>query len=86
MVNDLLKPLVSEVTRDSELESDLNHEDLSTRFEDEPSEALRFMVRPLDRELAKPSEPVRDLKNELRSRRLELEPSDAPRDLARPFI
>jgi hypothetical protein len=78
--------LVSEETRDSEPESDLNHEDLSIRLEDGPREALRFMVRPLNRELAKPSEPVRDLKNEFRSRRLELEPSEAPRDLARPFI
>jgi hypothetical protein len=78
--------LVSDVTRDSEPESDLNHDDLSTRVEDEPSEALRFMVRPLNMELAKPSESVRDLKNELRSRRLELEPSEAPRDFARPFI
>jgi len=78
--------LVSEVTRDSEPESDLNHEDLSRRFEDEPREAVRVTVRPLNRELAKPSEPVKDRKNEFRSRRLELEPSEAPRDLARPFI
>ena len=78
--------MVSEETRDSEPERDLNHEDLSIRLDDEPREALRFTVRPLSRELAKPSEPVRDLKNELRSGRLEFEPSEAPRDLARPFI
>jgi hypothetical protein len=78
--------LVSDVTRDSEPESDLKNEDLSIRLEDEPSEALRFTVRPLNRELAKPSELVRDLKNELRSRTLEPEPSEAPRDFARPFI
>ncbi len=70
----------------SESDTDLKNEAFSAKTEDEPSEALKFMVRPLDRELARPRESVRDLKNEFFSTRLEASPSDALRDLAYPLI
>ena len=78
--------MVSEVTRDSEPESDLNHEDLSTKFEDEPREAVRVTVRPLKKELARLRDSEKYLKNEVFSRMLEAEPNEALKPLAKPLV
>src|SRR5207249_221320 len=72
--------------RVSEAETDLCHEDLSARLEDEPSEALKYSVRPLKKELTRLNESLSDLKNEYFSTRLEASPSDALRDLAYPLV
>ncbi|TMI26306.1 hypothetical protein E6H30_03885 [Candidatus Bathyarchaeota archaeon] len=72
--------------RDSESESDLNHESLSTRLEDEPSEILNPTVRPLNRELARLRESAKDLKSEDFSEKAEDEPSEPVNDLMKLLV
>src|SRR2546430_12813180 len=81
----LATPLVSEATRDRELDRDLNSDLFSARLEDAPSEALRVKARPLIPEAESDSEPDRVLKIELFSPRTEDEPSEPLRLKARPL-
>lgn len=59
LVNDLMKVLVSEATRLSELENDLKSDVFLARLEDSPNEPTRFTLRVLAKELARPRPPVR---------------------------
>jgi hypothetical protein len=63
----------------------LNSEDLSTRLEADPSEALKLKALPLNRELARLREPDKDLKIEDFSAKPEARDNEPVKALTRPL-